>query len=570
MEGPPWLESLGEAARADARFDLATARAALAGPPPPSAEWEHVRELLALRTTLREGRGDTLPSLLARCEQLLGLPLDRATRCRVLHTNGVLQVRMDLHAQAEVTLCSALELAEDDARVRLWILDSLGQCYQGQASWTEARRLLREVMRQKHKAGDRVGMAISAGNLALLELGLGAAQAADEAVGRALAEVAGHVPAMTRMRLETLRVQARLGTPEAGPAARTLETTLDALGAGTHHLKAYAALALARALPAEATRWLDIAEQNFTSAADLAHLQYWRLQLCTPPGESCDEQVKTLQALCAAAPPDSEAALMAHLALAGAPLPRTQVQHHLASAYRCALRGNHPLWMERVDTACERLDPEGFRWRLLERYTGRGDAELLRTTKEDATFIFADLVGFTARSQSLSPEETMETVRSLFELTVPLLVRYRARPLQYLGDGLLAICQGDGHAARGLAFSRMLVARSLRASAVRKALGEDWGLMLRAGVASGTAVLGIIGSHHKLDFQAIGRSVNLSARLQGQAEPGEVVASRRCAEAAGVSVSGLAWEYAALKGFPEPEPFVRFSISPSERPGEAR
>ncbi|NUO16140.1 MAG: adenylate/guanylate cyclase domain-containing protein, partial [Planctomycetaceae bacterium] len=95
-------------------------------------------------------------------------------------------------------------------------------------------------------------------------------------------------------------------------------------------------------------------------------------------------------------------------------------------------------------------------------------------------------------------------------------------------------------------------------------LGEKWGLTVRAGVASGPTVLGVLGSHYKMEFQAIGRTVNLASRLQGQAQPGQVTASLDCAKAAGLDLGGLAPEQAGLKGFSQPESFVRLRVTLQE------
>ena len=133
----------------------------------------------------------------------------------------------------------------------------------------------------------------------------------------------------------------------------------------------------------------------------------------------------------------------------------------------------------------------------------------------------------------LLPAEVMETVRGLFELAVPLLAEHKVRPLQHLGDGLLAACQGPGHQQRGLAFARDLVERSHQVTRVRQAIGDPWELELRAGVASGKVVFGLLGSGFKQEYLAIGLTTNLAARLQSRGEPGEVVVILEAAEAAG-------------------------------------
>ncbi|CAG1772572.1 partial Adenylate cyclase 1, partial [uncultured bacterium] len=273
------------------------------------------------------------------------------------------------------------------------------------------------------------------------------------------------------------------------------------------------------------------------------------------------KQVAQTRALINRAGGATEAELLTHLLFAERARDARERQLQLTAAFEYARKANNPLWVARVDRMYERLDPKGFSHRVSERFSGRSAEELEKTTLEDATSIFADLVGFTARSQELTPEETMETVRSLFELAVPLFVRFKVRPLQYQGDGLLAVCQGEDHAKRGLNFARALVAKTLRVTEVRKALGDKWGLTVRAGVASGPTVLGVLGSHYKLEFQAIGRTVNLASRIQGQAEPGQVCAAWDTVKAAGIDTSSVHEEQAPLKGFPAPEKFARLALS---------
>ncbi|MEA2747221.1 MAG: adenylate cyclase, partial [Myxococcales bacterium] len=119
-------------------------------------------------------------------------------------------------------------------------------------------------------------------------------------------------------------------------------------------------------------------------------------------------------------------------------------------------------------------------------------------------------------------------------------------PISYMGDGLLALCQGDEHERRGLSFARDLVARAGRVSGVRRMLGSGWPLDLRAGVASGPVVLGTLGTSFKIEFAAIGVATNLAARLQSKAEPGEVMCSAKTVRAAKLDLPA---ETMSLKGF---------------------
>ncbi len=561
LDTPDWLAALSQAALAEAAFNIPAARACLHACNPPSA-WQAVRELLAIRVELREGHQPALHALKPRLAALLQSTTDEPTLARAWHTTGVVHTRLNEFERAEHALLEALRRIEPSP-ARLWILDSMGQCFQGQGAWSEARRVLQGVASLKQASGDVMGTAISVGNLALLELGLGRNPQAEAALVDVLQKLGPKLPSLSRLRLETLLLQSRLDTPGAAAQAEALERALAQCGESGHHLKAFACLALARARPDMARQWLELAEHDFTAPADLALVRYWRLRLL-PKAADDAAQVAETRSLIRRAGPSSEAELLTHLLFAERSSGTSVMNQHLDEAFEFAQRANNPLWVERVDRLYERLDPRGFSHRVLERFAGRSLEELQKTTLEDATSVFADLVGFTLRSQELSPEEVMETVRSLFELAVPLFVRFRVRPLQHQGDGLLAVCQGADHARRGLAFARAFVARTLRVTRVREALGEKWGLTVRAGVASGPTVLGVLGSHYKMEFQAIGRTVNLASRLQGQAQPGQVTASLDCAKAAGLDLGGLVREQADLKGFSQPESFVRLQVTLQE------
>jgi len=189
---------------------------------------------------------------------------------------------------------------------------------------------------------------------------------------------------------------------------------------------------------------------------------------------------------------------------------------------------NNPVWSRWVDELGARLDPRAASRRLLARYLGSQVQWLDGTERVDATVVFADLVGFTRRSVELPPEEVMGTVRGLFELASAPLRTHRLHPLQYLGDGLLAIAVGEGHRRRAVAFARGFTRRMadvthVRASMCGGELAASERLNVRCGVATGPVVLGPLGNLLRTELLAIGLTTNRAARLQGYAEPDEVV-----------------------------------------------
>jgi class 3 adenylate cyclase len=291
-------------------------------------------------------------------------------------------------------------------------------------------------------------------------------------------------------------------------------------------------------------------------------IDYWRIRL-QPADQRDPDWKESLQQSIDALGTVSEGEILTRLLLAEEQM--AQGDHkgavrQLDQAFTRAIESNHPGWQEQVGRVFHVIDSEQYSRRTIERFSGRPAEEMEKTTTEDATIIFADLANFTSRSTELSAEEVMETVRSVFELAVPLLAKHQVRPLQHLGDGLLAACQGDDHSRRGLQFAIDLVERTNAASRIRRAQGETWGLDLRAGVNSGPVVFGLLGSSYKQEWLAIGKTTNLAARLQSKGEIGEVVTLPEIAERVGHVGSNDTVEAHPMKGFDEPVPLLRIRV----------
>lgn len=565
MEPPkPWLSGLMEAHAKEISFDLGGAKAALerVKGDVPEGPFRNVAELLALRVAVREAKADGIDDALPRIARLLDAlgSSETATRARALHLRAVADVRLGRLESAESALTSALEIV-DDSPARLWITDTLAQVLIGQGAWTEAIRTLEALVDKRRASGDVIGVAISAGHLVRLDVQLGKHEEAIALAERVLAELGPDAPVLTRMRLRTMQAGALVEIADRmrlAPATDELAAIVRSAERDSHYLRGYAVMTLARASallgrPNDVRKWLDEARAEFSLAGHVAQLRYHEARI--DPSVTKDAQwVASVEALWRSMDLVGEAEIQTRLLLAReafAAKDATTGRARLEAAYARAVGSNNPLWMHWVDEAASELDPAQLSDRLATRFSGRHRAELSETKREEVTIVFADLVNFTPRTLELTPEEVMRTVRGLFELGVPLLTKYQVSPLTYMGDGLLAIAQGDGHAKRGLEFARELVARTGRMSKVRRLLESGWPLDLRAGAATGDVVLGSLGTLFKMDFAAIGVTTNLAARLQGQAQPGEVMAAKKTVERAGLD---LPVESLKLKGFEKWEP----------------
>jgi class 3 adenylate cyclase len=558
-EQPAWLRDLADASAAELAFDVVRAGALIerARPDVPAGPFRNVLALLELRVVVREANATGVDDAVARLERLVSELSDgeRPTRARALHLLAIARMRLGRVELAEDALAEGLVVA-DDATVRLRMADTMAQLLIGQGAWSEAVRTLDALVVRRREARDDLGVAISAGHLSRLHTQLGRPSEGAAIARDALASLAESAPLLTRLRLHVLVTSALLDFAEAGAiahAAAELERVLERTAGGPHYLRGYAMMSLARACAVVhdhtgAQRWLARAAGELTLPAHVALLRYHEAMIDLPATRR-DEWGAAFARLVAATDFVSEGEMKTLLLLADHALAdedEERMRARLADAHRRAMASNNPLWMRWVDEATSQLDPEQHSERIALRFSGRSRRELQRTTREECTIIFADLVNFTPRTLELQPEEVMDTVRGLFELGVPLLTKHRVTPISYMGDGLLALCQGEGHQLRGLSFARDLVARAGRVSRVRRTLASGWPIDLRAGVASGPVVLGTLGTLFKTEFAAIGVATNLAARLQSKAEPGEVMCSAHTVRAAKLDLPA---ESMKLKGF---------------------
>jgi len=149
--------------------------------------------------------------------------------------------------------------------------------------------------------------------------------------------------------------------------------------------------------------------------------------------------------------------------------------------------------------------------------------------RRQLTVMFCDLVGSTALSAQLDPEELREVVRGYQELSAAAVERFGGHLAQYLGDGVLVYFSypvaHEDDAARAVRAGLEIV-RALREQEIRdEGQRRRQSLQVRIGIHTGPVVIGEIGGGAKRELLALGETPNIAARIQGQAAPNEVVIS---------------------------------------------
>ncbi len=161
----------------------------------------------------------------------------------------------------------------------------------------------------------------------------------------------------------------------------------------------------------------------------------------------------------------------------------------------------------------------------------RNEREMKRLLPPDGaerrqlTVLFCDLVGSTALSARLDPEDMREVINVYQHCCADVIAKAGGYVSRYVGDGVLAYFgypeahENDAERAVGAGLSLIRLVGDL-------AVGEIGPLRVRIGIATGVVVVGdLSGQGEAQQRGVVGETPNLASRLQSVAEPGEIVIS---------------------------------------------
>ena len=141
----------------------------------------------------------------------------------------------------------------------------------------------------------------------------------------------------------------------------------------------------------------------------------------------------------------------------------------------------------------------------------------IETGRRDVTLLFSDIRGFTTLSETRSPEEVIALLNRYFSLQVDVVFRHSGSLDKFIGDCIMGIWGApldDPDHARNAVACALDMADTLQA--FKRELGaEHTDFDVGIGLHSGPAVVGLMGSQKRLEYTAIGDTVNLASRIEG-------------------------------------------------------
>jgi predicted ATPase/class 3 adenylate cyclase len=190
--------------------------------------------------------------------------------------------------------------------------------------------------------------------------------------------------------------------------------------------------------------------------------------------------------------------------------------HNLLLASKPSLKD--PSFDEKIQKIQKYL-PKGLTEKILsQRNRIEGERRLV-------TVMFCDMEGYTELSERLGPEEAYDTMDQVYEILIHMVHNYEGTVNEMTGDGIMALFgapialeDAPQRAIRSaLAIHREMAKFSDRIKEKKEGIPP---LRMRVGIHTGPVVVGTLGNDLRVEFKAVGETVNLASRMEGLAEPG--------------------------------------------------
>jgi class 3 adenylate cyclase len=188
--------------------------------------------------------------------------------------------------------------------------------------------------------------------------------------------------------------------------------------------------------------------------------------------------------------------------------------------------------------------------------------------RKHVTVMFCDMVGFTPLVEKLGPEDAYALMDQVQEILIHKVHEYEGTVNQLTGDGLMALFGApialEDAPQRGIRSSLAIHREMTRFS---DKIREESGfppIKMRIGINTGPVVVGTVGNDLRVEFAAVGDTVNTASRMEGLAEPGTTCVTEETFKLTEGFFRFEGLGFRDIKGKDEPMKVYR-AIAPSSR-----
>ncbi|MBW1767113.1 MAG: AAA family ATPase [Deltaproteobacteria bacterium] len=173
----------------------------------------------------------------------------------------------------------------------------------------------------------------------------------------------------------------------------------------------------------------------------------------------------------------------------------------------------------------------------IQKYLPKGIAEKILAQRDriegerkQVTVMFCDMEGFTGLSEKIDPEEVYSIMDQIYEILIHKVHDYEGTVNEMTGDGVMALFgapialeDAPQRAIRSAyAIHREMSRFNDRMKQEKEGLPQ---IKMRIGIHTGPVVVGTLGNDLRVEFKAVGDTVNLASRMESMAEPGTTYVS---------------------------------------------
>jgi class 3 adenylate cyclase len=173
---------------------------------------------------------------------------------------------------------------------------------------------------------------------------------------------------------------------------------------------------------------------------------------------------------------------------------------------------------EKIDKI-QRYLPKGLTEKIL------SQRDRIEGERKQVTVMFCDMEGFTRLSGRLGPEEAYSIMDKVYEILIHKVHDYEGTVNEMTGDGIMALFGAPialEDAPQRAIRSAYSIHREMSKfnDKIKQERESIPALKMRIGIHSGPVVVGTLGNDLRVEFKAVGDTVNLASRMEGLAEPG--------------------------------------------------